>query len=185
MICTSKETAQSEKNNERIYLSAKRISEIYKDLTYIFLGHKETKSKQTINLKEIIFEELKYFEIIANKKNINFNFNLEKTIIYINIEDIKRVISNLVSNAIKYNNRGGEINITLSNNILEVKDNGIGIAKDKLENIFTKYFRATTQDGGFGMGLNIVFNICELNDIKIDVDSTLTIGTTFTLQFKK
>ncbi len=184
MICTSKETIKNEKNNERIYLSAKRISEIYKDLTYIFLDNTKNTNKHYIELNNIIIEELKYFEILANKKNISIKTDLEHTTLHINTEDLKRILSNLISNAIKYNNRGGNIDILLSNNVLKIKDNGIGIAKDKLENIFKKYFRATTQDGGFGMGLNIVYNICELNDIKIDVQSELRIGTTFKLEFK-
>ena len=94
-------------------------------------------------------------------------------------EDFKRILGNVLSNAIKYNNRGGTIDVKLQNNILSVQDNGIGIDINKQKNIFNRYYRATTQDGGFGLGLNIVYKICQEYAIDIKVDSQLKIGTTF------
>lgn len=68
----------SEKQIERIKISAKRVSEIYSDLTYLFLENKETiKNIQEINLKEIIDEQMEYLELIASKKKIIINKNIE------------------------------------------------------------------------------------------------------------
>ena len=94
-------------------------------------------------------------------------------------EDFKRIFGNIFSNAIKYNNRGGKIKVSLKNGILTIEDNGIGISKKDQESIFKRYYRATTQDGGFGMGLNIVYKICKEYKIDINVQSTPKVGTTF------
>jgi len=181
MICTNKQTPRSEKNMERIYLSSKRISQIYKDLTHLFLETNKIKEIKEIELCSIISQELEYFELLASKKNIQTIYQSEKTVVFIDEEDFKRIFGNIFSNAIKYNNRGGEIKVTLQNSILTIQDNGIGIDKKDQENIFNRYYRATTQDGGFGMGLNIVYKICKEYKITIDVESSPKVGTTFSL----
>lgn len=185
MICSSKEAPRNEKNMERIYLSAKRISEIYKDLTHLFLNDKNQKitNLKKLQIDDIINEELEYFELLASKKNIKTIKELHPTTLQIQEDDFKRIFSNLFSNAIKYNNRNGEIYVSCENKILTIKDSGIGINKDDLNNIFNRYFRATTLDGGFGMGLNIVKQICTKYNIKIEVTSKPKEGTTFTLDF--
>ena len=173
------------KQIERVRLSAKRISEIYKDLTYIFLeDNQKTKVINELSLKDIIEEQLKYFEILASKKKISLSTNLVEFKYKINEDDFLRVFNNLVSNAIKYNKMNGKLEIILSNNILTIKDTGIGIEKEKISNIFNRYYRATSEQGGFGIGLNIVNKICKNYNIKIDVESKLNEGTTFTLIFK-
>jgi two-component system OmpR family sensor kinase len=171
---------------ERIYLSAKRISEIYKDLTHLFLDNKTQNNKiQNIQIDKIITDELEYFELLASKKNISSTKEIIPTTIKIQEDDFKRIFSNILSNAIKYNNRNGEIFITLKDKKLTIKDTGIGISQNNLNNIFTRYFRATSLEGGFGMGLNIVQQICSKYDIKIKVDSEPKKGTTFMLDFSK
>jgi two-component system OmpR family sensor kinase len=183
MICTDKQTPRSEKNMERIYLSSKRISQIYKDLTHLILENNKKKKIQNLCLNTIITKELEYFDLLASKKNITTNFLSDKTCINIDPEDFNRIIGNVLSNAIKYNKRGGEIIVTLKNNKLSIADNGIGIDKKDQINIFNRYYRATTQDGGFGLGLNIVDKICKEYNIKIEVISKIKQGTTFSFDF--
>ena len=184
MICTDIQAPRSEKNMQRIHLSAKRISEIYKDLTHLFLESKANKKIQPLQIDKVIAKELEYFELLASKKNITTLLDIEETVISIDREDFKRIFSNVLSNAIKYTNRGGKISLTLHNKNLSVKDTGIGIDLTKKQNIFDRYQRATTQDGGFGMGLNIVHKICQEYNIRIDVKSKLKVGTTFSFDFK-
>jgi two-component system OmpR family sensor kinase len=183
MICSDKQTPRSEKNMERIYLSAKRISEIYKDLTHLFLETDKKKNIQKIQLDKLISQELEYFELLASKKNILTTLDIEETHIKIDSEDFKRIFSNIFSNAIKYNNRGGNISVILKDKHLIIEDNGIGISIKNKKNIFNRYYRATTQDGGFGMGLNIVYKICKDYGITINVESKLKFGTTFSFDF--
>ncbi|MBP7742231.1 MAG: HAMP domain-containing histidine kinase [Aliarcobacter sp.] len=184
-ILMSTETANlNEKQIERIRLSAKRISEIYKDLTYVFLQNKQNKNTQEIiNLEKIIIEQLEHFQILASKKNINIILTLEKFDYQIIKDDFIRVFNNLISNAIKYNKIGGTLEITLKNKELIIKDTGIGISTVKLKDIYKRYYRATQEQGGFGIGLSIVNQICNNYNIKIEVNSQEKIGTTFFLKF--
>ena len=174
----------SEKQIERVRISAKRVSEIYSDLTYLFLENKETiKNIQEFNLKDLISEQMEYLDLIATKKRVKINKNIEDFDYKIDKDDFIRIFNNLVSNAIKYNKMGGIIDISLQNNILKISDSGIGIEKDKINDIYKRYYRATKEQGGFGIGLNIVSYICSFYKIKITVDSQINKGTTFSLTF--
>ena len=174
----------SEKQIERVRISAKRVSEIYSDLTYLFLENKETiKNIQEFNLKDLISEQMEYLDLIATKKRVKINKSIEDFDYKIDKDDFIRIFNNLVSNAIKYNKIGGVIDISLQNNILKISDSGIGIEKDKINDIYKRYYRATNEQGGFGIGLNIVSYICSFYKIKIIVDSQINKGTTFSLTF--
>lgn len=172
------------KQIERIKLSAKRISEIYKDLTYIFLENKEIKKdKKELDFSLLIKEQIDSFEPLFLKKKIEVLTQLETTTYKIDRDDFIRLFNNLFSNAIKYNKINGKIEISLKNRVLSIKDSGIGIKKDKLKDIYKRYYRATTQNGGFGLGLNIVNMICKSYNIKIEVESIENEGTIFKLYF--
>ena len=172
------------KQIERIRLSANRISEIYKDLTYLFLENKEKpKDIEKVDLAVLIKEQIDSFEPLYLKKKLDVTVNINKFVYEINRDDFIRLFNNLFSNAIKYNKMGGKIEINLQENILIVKDTGIGISKDKIKDIYKRYYRATEQSGGFGLGLNIVNMICKKYNIKIDVESIEKEGTTFKLIF--
>ena len=182
LMCANSQSIQNPKNQERIRLSAKRVSELYKDLTYIFLEDKN-KRVETLQMGEVIEELISYFDILAHKKEVTISTSLDNSKVAMDREDFKRLISNLLTNTIKYNKRGGSVAIVLKNNTLTISDSGIGIAKEDQERIFDKYYRATKEAGGFGIGLSIVKQICQEYNIKIEVDSTENIGTKFRLHF--
>ncbi|AXH08515.1 two-component sensor histidine kinase [Malaciobacter halophilus] len=181
LMCTSKGSSLSEKNLQRINLSAKRISEIYKDLIYLFLEDKKKESPKILKIDEILNEQIEYFKALASKKRIEIITQIEPTTFYIDKESFIRLSNNLISNAIKYNKIDGNVTIILKNNKLIVKDSGIGIDKKNLKDIFKRFYRANDVQGGFGIGLNIVYTICKEYNIDVDVDSTQNVGTTFTL----
>mgnify|MGYP003536611788 FL=1 len=182
IIMSCEDDNLTKKQIDRIKFSAKRVSEIYKDLTYIFLGNIEKKSLDKIDLSKVIKEEIINFEPMIARKRLKINLNIEEFFYEINKDDFIRLFNNLFSNAIKYNKTDGNIDIILQNSELIIKDSGIGISKDKIKDIFNRYYRATNQSGGFGLGLNIVNMICKTYNIKIDVQSFENIGSTFTLK---
>ena len=182
IIMSCEDDNLTKKQIDRIKFSAKRVSEIYKDLTYIFLGNIEKKSLDKIDLSKVIKEEIINFEPMIARKRLKINLNIEEFFYEINKDDFIRLFNNLFSNAIKYNKTDGNIDIILQNSELIIKDSGIGISKDKIKDIFNRYYRATNQSGGFGLGLNIVNMICKTYNIKIDVQSLENIGSTFTLK---
>ncbi|AYJ79139.1 sensor histidine kinase [Aliarcobacter cryaerophilus] len=182
IIMSCEDDNLTKKQLDRIKFSAKRVSEIYKDLTYIFLGNIEKKSSLKLDLSKVIKEEIINFEPMIARKRLKINLNIEEFFYEINKDDFIRLFNNLFSNAIKYNKTYGNIDIILQNRELIIKDSGIGISKDKIKDIFNRYYRATNQSGGFGLGLNIVNMICKTYNIKIDVQSSENVGSTFTLK---
>jgi len=184
LMSTGKDSALTQKNMQRINLSAKRISEIYKDLVYLFLQeNKKEPAPMILQLDKIIEEQLEYFEAFALKKKLTISSDIEETKFEIDKENFIRLFNNIISNAIKYNKIGGEIHLELKNRTLIIKDTGIGIKKELLNDIFNRYYRATKDQGGFGIGLNIAYHICQTYNIKINVQSVENEGTTFTLTF--
>ncbi|QKF58206.1 two-component system sensor histidine kinase, putative CusS [Aliarcobacter lanthieri] len=183
LIMSSNSENITQKQLERIKFSAKRISEIYKDLTYVFLENIDKKSMENLKISKVIKDEIANFEPMITRKKLTITLDLDEFFYEINKDDFIRLFNNLFSNAIKYNKQDGKIELILKNNSLIIKDSGIGIPKDKIKDIFNRYYRATNQSGGFGLGLNIVNMICKKYDIKIEVNSVENKGTIFKLIF--
>ena len=106
-------------------------------------------------------------------------------------DDLYQIIFNLTENGIKYNVPGGSLTIGLKrvedNAVLTVSDTGMGIPAKSLDKIFDRFYRVdkarSRQSGGSGLGLAIVKEMVERNRGTISVESTLSVGTTFTLIF--
>ena len=186
MLSVNSPMVQTPKNLERIRLSASRVSAIYKDLTYLMLDSKSRESQvvDRLLLNDIVKEELSYLTLLAEKKKIKVNlYDREKIYFKIDKESFVRLIHNLISNAIKYNTIGGTIDITLNDKEIIVKDTGVGIAKEHQKGVYERFYRATEQVGGFGLGLNIVHKVCSEYGIEIEFESKVGKGTVFYLRF--
>ena len=184
MLSVNSPKLQSPKNLERIKLSASRVSEIYQDLTYLMLESPKEVLVEELNLNIILKEELVYLSLIAEKKKVSITLE-EKDELYFKIdnESFRRLVHNLINNAIKYNHIDGSINIYIIENKIIIKDTGMGIPKKDQKAIYERFYRASEQVGGFGLGLNIVHKVCEAYDIDISFESTLGEGTSFRLLF--
>lgn len=131
--------------------------------------------------------ELLRFKAAEKNQQISLEITKEPKEVTISREKIWRVISNLISNAIKFSPAGAPINVkvTFSNNqvIISVKDNGIGIPdkmKDQVFNMFTSAQRpGTAGEKSFGLGLSICRQIIEKHNGKIWFDSNDDVGSTF------
>ncbi|SFV64550.1 Two-component system histidine kinase DccS [hydrothermal vent metagenome] len=177
-----------EKNRKklaRINIAAKTVSHLYQDLTYLTLNHNRKSNDEWIDLKKLVEDRVDYFAILASSKKVTFDLDLNYSTIFIDGVKIARVIDNLISNAIKYNKRGGKITITLRKDYFIIKDSGIGIESEKVNEIFERYTRFNSSEGGFGIGLNIVKSIIEEYSLKISVSSVLNKGTTIRIDFLK
>ncbi len=99
------------------------------------------------------------------------------------------MISNLVSNAVKYTPNGGAVSLTYQqverNVVIEVKDTGMGIPKEEVDNIFRKFFRASNARAnigeGTGLGLYIVKKATEMLGGTISMTTKHNEGTVFTV----
>ena len=185
MLSVNSPRVDSPKNLERIRLSASRVSAIHKDLTYLMLDSGERYNfEERLLLNNIVKEELTYLALLAEKKKIELKVDYKEKIYFkIDKESFVRLIHNLISNAIKYNTIGGAIDIILEENSITIKDTGIGIPKEHQKGIYERFYRATNQVGGFGLGLNIVYKVCQEYNIDIQFESEVEKGTTFWLKF--
>jgi signal transduction histidine kinase len=106
-------------------------------------------------------------------------------------DDLYQITFNLAENGIKYNTPGGKLCLSLhrqeDNGILQITDTGVGIPEDALHSIFERFYRVdkarSRKSGGAGLGLSIVKTMVERNNGEITVESTVGLGTTFTLTF--
>jgi len=181
-------TIQSLKNVEpkkmkRLEASAKRLSTMYGSLTYRLEGGVEP--SENLCLSAIVEERVEFIKELIDSKRLHIVLDLEATKIFMPKSSVYRLIDNLISNAIKYSDVGDTITVTLKNNILAVKDTGIGIDDKMQEDIFKRYYRAGDERGGFGIGLSIVLSICKKYKIKLGLDSKKGEGSTFKLTFPK
>jgi len=185
MMSANPHNTLDEKGLNRILLSAKRISDIYSDLTYLFLDNVQEKKPTTalIDLKEVLNEQIEYYTFFASKKRIILEVDIHSVHYPIDKESFNRIVNNLLSNAIKYTSSQGKIEVQLKEKHLIIKDTGLGIKKKSLSKIFNRFYRDTNVVGGFGIGLNIVASICKEYHITIEVESQINQGTTFKLNF--
>lgn len=172
-----------DKKIKRLEASAKRLSTMYSTMTYRLEGNIE--KSELLCFANIVEERVEYVKELIDSKRIHIDLQLEPTKVFIPKIAAHRLIDNLLSNAIKYSDIDDSITLTLKDNVLEVKDTGIGIDKKVQEDIFRRYQRANEERGGFGIGLSIVLAICKKYKIKLDLDSEKGKGSTFKLTFPK
>jgi len=177
----------SEKNLERIRMSARRISQIYEDLTYLFLRDTQEKpaTATPIALDAVLRDQIAVYQPFLQRKGVALSQRIEPMQIVMDTESAVRLCSNLISNALKYTHKGGSIEITLERGMLIVADDGIGIETDKQREIFRRFYRATMHAGGFGIGLDMVRSICDRYAIAIALESEVGKGSRFILTCPK
>ncbi len=175
---------KTQKKMNRIEIAARTISTIYDDLTYLLLNSKRVSQDEAINVSKLLYERIEYFNLKATQKKLHVNSTIAKNVI-VTCDKIKlaRLIDNLISNAIKYNKNGGTIKYVLSSKNFIIEDSGVGIEEEKIDEIFQRYTRANTHEGGFGIGLHIVFKIANEYGYTIDVTSKLGEGSKFEIIF--
>ncbi|BAH18065.1 two-component system histidine kinase PnpS [Macrococcoides caseolyticum] len=147
-----------------------------------------------VNLPQKVFNSVEVVYPLAEKKNINFNLELEKNLFVLaEPSKLKQVMINLLSNAINYSPEDAEVTVKAylkaDECIVEIIDQGIGIAPEETTRIFERFYRvdkARSRDsGGTGLGLAIVKHIIEVFNGEIDVESELGKGSTFRIKLKQ
>jgi len=185
MMSTSRLKSKSnydDKILQNISISTKQLYDIYASLSYLSFDNKSEKPSLVV-FHHTVKEDLSYFSELLEKKHIKIDAKLEECFITIAPTKAKMLINNLLSNAIKYSKPNSTIKVTTTKNTLVVEDEGIGIAKEKLDKIFSRFVRANSYAGGFGVGLNIVESILKEYNFKIDIQSKENIGTKITITF--
>ena len=131
---------------------------------------------------------------LAQSKDINFNFNTEddSIICWVDIDKLNKILYNLLSNAMKFTNNHGNVDLFIGiggkkkkSLIIEVSDDGIGIPLESQEKIFSRFYQAKNSmksTTGTGIGLSLVKALVEIHKGAIKVESATKKGSVFTIE---
>lgn len=144
-------------------------------------------NKSEFDLEALIVNTVDNFKVELEAKKISLSMKLKYQIINADIDKLKQVLINLISNALKFTPKGGQINILAYREgditKIHIIDNGIGIAKTEHTLVFERFYRIdqsrTRHTGGSGIGLAIVKSIIEAHKGTIELVSDLNMGSEF------
>lgn len=139
-----------------------------------------------VDLRETALQVIQALAPLAAQRQIKITLSGQALVLAVE-QDIWELLRNLVGNAVRYGRPGGWVKVTLSENKLQVCDNGIGIKKEHQERIFEKFYRADSardhDTGGSGLGLAIVAGITNRYGASIHVRSEPDKGSCFVVEF--
>jgi heavy metal sensor kinase len=143
-----------------------------------------------VRLDLLITDISNLFQVLSEQKRITLEMNtIQETMVLGDKARLQQLFTNLIDNAIKFTPEGGTIQIAVERNEgfaqVMIKDNGIGIPKEEQEKIFKRFYSVdksrSKETGGVGLGLSICKWIAKAHQGKIEVDSELNQGSTFTV----
>lgn len=143
---------------------------------------------QWVGLADEFAALVRHFQVLADERGVMLHAAATTTRLHADPMLLRRLLSNLVSNALDHTPRGGSVTLRLSGATVEVADTGNGIAPEHLPHIFERFYRAraeraATLDGSTGLGLAIARSIMRLHGGEITVTSQVGAGTVFRLEF--
>ena len=188
-----------EPNDERlavIHGEILRLTHLIKELSDLsIVEDDEIKlDADNVDLSLILNDITDGYEPMFVEKNIKLNKNIQDNIIIVgDVDYLKRIFANILSNAFKYTNENGTVKVSLSqikNKIrISVSDTGIGIPKEDLNHIFERFYRSdlsrARETGGTGIGLTITKALVEAHGGTIKIDSEVGKGTDVIIELNK
>lgn len=178
---------------EQAYQSNNRQLDIVNSLLKVALvdAGKVKLRRAVCNLDELIQSVLEDFteSFRIRDQIVEYTRNIQDVTVSVDEQNVRMALENIISNASKYTHPHGTIQINLNGNdseiAIEVKDSGVGIAKEDLENLFEKFNRLpnelSDEVGGSGLGLYWAEKIIKLHNGRIVVESEPKMGTQFTI----
>lgn len=158
-------------------------------------NHKMKMQVQQIDAVEFVRGIMESFYAIADERQIDFGLESKQTSIYIwaDADKLENVIFNLLSNAFKYTPRGKQIAVVITENekqlLISVQDKGIGISENKQKSLFVRFEnmidRNLFNQPSSGIGLSLVKELVEMHKGEIALESTLGVGSNFTIILPK
>lgn len=187
-------TKLHEEELRKIFEAKQTLSRLTKMVRSLLLlsriENQEYLKNESIVLSQLLSDILSEFQdrVDIKQQNISFQNTAKDISIKGNAELLRILLSNLISNAIKYTPEKGSISLTLEKQtdhlVLTIEDNGYGISKTELPHIFDRFKKFSKQKESFGLGLALVKQIADYHDIQIQVNSSPESGTHFQLHFK-
>jgi signal transduction histidine kinase len=200
MILKEKAGALTEQQKKFLEMSYKNLLKLEKRIDDLLdlaeLGvQKNDWTFEPINLAKVVEFSCSTVEPLAQEHQIKLEVQLPQDAILIpGVEDkLNQLFDNLLTNAIKYNRRGGKIGVTLSQDpqfaFTRIEDTGIGISHQSLKEVFTRHFQEKKRPlgdvRGLGIGLSLVQEIVKLHRGEVHLESEVGKGTTFIVRLPK
>ncbi len=147
-----------------------------------------------VQIRNIVDDVVVLYKPLAERKNINVKTGVDNKITaLINPDILKSVMRNVLNNAIKYSNTGGEIRINAHDNKefvnITIEDDGIGMDEDVRNSVLQGNYLmskpGTGSEKGSGLGLTICIDLLEMNKAQLDIDNSRENGTTIILKIPK
>ncbi|MCB9285230.1 MAG: HAMP domain-containing histidine kinase [Lewinellaceae bacterium] len=192
LIRKDREPSQYAEKIEQVIRQVDRIDQLLDQLlqlTRLEAGQVQVK-KEDIQLFPLFLLQQEKWQPRLDEKRMQFHFDLPPDLcIHTDSGLLERILDNLIDNAIKYGNAGGQITCTWNpeSGCLSIHDNGPGIPAEHLPKLFDRFYRTDQSRNarvkGTGLGLSIVKKLTTLLDIRIEVSSHEASGTTFCLFF--
>ncbi len=167
------------------------LRDLIENITAILESEMREPSRNAVGLAELVDEALTDFQVLADQAGLRLHGDLAECLppVLGDAEHLRRVVDNLIGNALKFTPRGGMIAVSLRGAdgqvMLEVADTGIGIDPEHRERIFERFYQVngTTRrtHGGCGLGLALVKEIVERHGGRVGVESQLGQGSRFTV----
>jgi signal transduction histidine kinase len=171
----------------KIEAASKIISNIYADLSYMVKKNRFDYMKKHLNMSEFVEERVDFFTEVALGNQHHIISEIQEGLwLYFSPEELQRIVDNNLSNAIKYANKGTDVKIVLQkeNEAIVLKFLTMSPKIEDTESIFKAFKRENDVKGGFGLGLEIVYTICQKEKVKIEVESDDEM-TIFSYTFEK
>lgn len=149
-----------EKYLSNIKTAAATLSNLYEDLVALKFN-KTAAAPELVDVSAMIDERIEYFSAALAQKGINLRTDIDECELVTDKFKLRKIIDNLLSNALKYSDEGGNIKINLTPKELSIANSGEGIAAKNLPHIFELYTRFDRRNGGLGVGLNLVKKFCD------------------------
>ena len=187
----SKETAA--RFAGEIHKNAARLLTLINDIIQLSQldGGKKQVEYVDLDLHALAEECVDMLEMNAQKMNVTMRVLGKKSMVFADKQLMEELVYNLCDNAIRYNNRGGSVTVTVDqedgHTFLKVKDTGIGISKENQERVFERFYRVdksrSKATGGTGLGLAIVKHIVSQHGAKLSLESEPGVGTEIRVDF--
>ena len=178
----------AQSNDTKIKIEVLKI-ESYVEMVMTYLKLNEDSKDyvfEKVSLAKVIKEEIRYHSTIFIYKKIEVSYDGIDVYVLSDEKWLAFIISQIISNALKYTNSGGHIKISYRDERLMIADDGIGIRKEDLPLVFEKGYSGTVgreDKRASGIGLYLTKKLCDILGIKITIDSKLDEGTIVTLTF--
>ncbi len=164
----------------------KQISALVERLLELARAGHFALERSSLDLSSLVKESLLKFKPLAKSASITLLSNIEPhVLVFADSVLLQQVLSNLLSNGIKFTKAGGTVEVSLTRHSLAVADTGIGISAEHLPHMYERFYRADSSRStkGFGLGLSFVKQIVDMHGWTILVESKEGKGTTFTVLF--